>query len=234
MIIPSIIYALCIVWSAGHAAVIIDSDATFKQAEYDYTHEPHDDDRALALVDVYLFGPKVHQDSDKALAILTKLVARQNCEGIELMAGMYLNGRGVASDEGTAFRFYHQGADLGHAPCQFNLGILYMQKAFRALASSDRVQSLFDISESRARLTHRPPPPHTLSLLSADDQQCYHCVRAYAAYAYTYLQHAFLARKDLESIADAAADHRNRLCAFLTQDEIYQINQKIFTHARTQ
>ena len=79
----------------------------------------------VRTAEFYLFGPYNLQDTQKALVYLRKAYQRYNLEAIEIMAGVYLNGRGIDKDTKMAERLYLVGAQAGNGPCQFNLGILY-------------------------------------------------------------------------------------------------------------
>lgn len=210
----------------------IHSDETLAAAEQAYDHAPDQDDLALALVDVYLFGPTAHRNPEKAVTLLKGPVMRRHPEALELMAGLYVNGRGVEPDTGEAFRLYQMGADAGHGPCLFNVGILYMKQALSEYAHCESLQTVFDLADNRVHFTHKQPTTEVLSRLTPEERQAYARVRAYARQAYMYLQRAFQARQDLESISDAAAEYRNRMCAFLTQDDIYAINAIVFAYSR--
>ena len=82
-------------------------------------------DAMIALAEFYLFGPPPFQHHVSAYPILHELVERGNHEAMEILAGMYLNGRGVEQDGIKAIALYERGAVLGHGPCQFNAGALY-------------------------------------------------------------------------------------------------------------
>lgn len=84
-----------------------------------------DIEACVRTAEFYLYGPVNLQDTEKAFVYLKKAYQRHNLEAIELMAGAYLNGHGTKKDPVRAERFYLIGAQAGHGPCQFNLGILY-------------------------------------------------------------------------------------------------------------
>lgn len=79
----------------------------------------------VRVAEIYLFGGKKIQDFEKAKRFLFRAVNASNMEAIEILAGMYLNGRGVPQDEAMSARLYERCAIAGSGPCEFNLGIVY-------------------------------------------------------------------------------------------------------------
>lgn len=232
MFFKSISVVVMMLASVFGQSIVIDSVDTLRAVEERYRLNPSQEDVALALVDVYLFGPKMYQNHDQAARILKDLVARENPEAIELLAGMHLNGRGVLPDEGEAFRLYTQGAFLGDGPSQFNLGILYMHKIKQTLKEYPSVQKLFILDDDRTLYTHIPNH-QGLSTLSSHERHAYDVVRAYARLGYYVLQGAFLREKDLGTLAQDAASFRNRLCPFLTKTDIDALNERLVCREQT-
>lgn len=83
------------------------------------------DEAAIRVGEFYLFGPEQYQDTDKALEFLRRAYYKYNMEAVEIMAGVYLNGRGVPPDPIRAERLYKVCADRSYAPCEVNLGLMY-------------------------------------------------------------------------------------------------------------
>lgn len=83
------------------------------------------DEAAVRVGEFYLFGPEQYQDTDKALEFLRRAYHKYNMEAVEIMAGVYLNGRGVPPDPIRAERLYKVCAGRTHGPCQANLGLMY-------------------------------------------------------------------------------------------------------------
>ncbi len=107
----------------GSEGITIESEADLLKAEA--LAEAHNQEAAVRVGEFYLFGPIHYQDHEKALYFLKKAMKFGNLEAIELIAGMYLNGRGVDQDEVMATRLYEIAASQGHGPSEFNLGIIY-------------------------------------------------------------------------------------------------------------
>lgn len=84
-------------------------------------------DAMIDLCEFYLFGPEPFQNHQEAYQMLSKLVQVGDAEAMELLAGMYLNGRGVDQDGKKAFELYERGAFLGHGACQFNAGAIALE-----------------------------------------------------------------------------------------------------------
>lgn len=89
--------------------------------------EQKDRDAMIDLCEFYLFGPEPFQNHGDAYRMLSTLVQEGDAEAMELLAGMYLNGRGVAQDGQKAFDLYERGAVLGHGACQFNAGAIALE-----------------------------------------------------------------------------------------------------------